>query len=71
MTFLRHVDLLHAINNHSWLIESGGKMRKLKLCISPVDGDGDKREDAGGHRARRDELGEFAVEPTKRPVAVQ
>ena len=39
--------------------------------MSPVDGDSDKREDAGRHRTRRYEQGELAVETTKRPVAVQ
>jgi len=38
---------------------------------APVDGDGDEGEDAGGHRARRDELRELAVDAPERPVAVQ
>ena len=42
-----------------------------KLASSPVDSDGDEREDASGHRAGRDELRELAVDAAERPVVVQ
>jgi len=52
---------IRATNRRKWSL--GG--------IRPVESDGDEREDAGGHRARRDELRELAVNTTERPVVVQ
>ena len=43
----------------------------VRRRVLPVKSDGDEGEDTRGHRARRDELCEFAVDATERPVVVQ